>query len=331
MTVLVTGGTGFIGSAIIRELLLGDEPVRAITRRSVPQNADSLLLPVQWVGADVMDPTSLRFALRDCDTLYHVAGAIATHPSEAQLAFDVNVTGTRNLLDAALVAGVRRVVYTASIFALGVGDAAIPPVNENIDYNLEQLRSPYMRAKREAEAVIQEYRERGLDIVAVYPGFCAGPGDVYLTSSRFIVSFLKGILPGFPPSGLCQVDVRDAAHAHILAMYISKPNEKFLVTGHNITYKQMLEQLSSIIQRHLPLIPLPRASLTLAGTIAERLSHRPLIDSGMTEILQYRWWYDDSKARVDLGIEYRPLEDTFRDAITWFAQKGIISQRFANL
>jgi dihydroflavonol-4-reductase len=331
MTTLVTGGTGFIGGAVARELAGMGEPVRVLARKGEPEEPELGIPGAEWVAGDLLDPVSLRYALEGCDRVYHVAGNVSTHPRDREVVRAVNYEGAVNLFDAALAAGVRRVVYTGSIFALGVGATGAAPADESVAYNLSNLRAPYFRAKREAELAVPDFIARGLDIVTVYPGFCAGPGDRHLTSSRLIVAYLRRQLPAYLPGGLCQVDVRDAAHAHVLAMTRGAAGEKYLATGHNVTYRGIFQRLAHITGRTPPSLRLPVAPLGLTGAMLERLSPKPLLDAGVAQLLHYTWWYNDFKARRDLGIEYRPLEDTYTDAVAWFAEQGVITAKQAGV
>jgi dihydroflavonol-4-reductase len=331
MAVLVTGATGFIGSAVLREVAASGERVRALSRKGEPEDPELLVPGVDWVAGDLLDRVSIRYALEGCDRVYHIGGHIGTHPSERELVRAVNFEGAVNLFDLALEHGVRRVVYTGSIFALGVGRNGADPVDETVPYNLQRLRSPYVRAKREAELAAQDYIGRGLDIVTVYPGFCAGPGDRHMTSSRLLVAYLRRQLPGYLPGGLCQIDVRDAAHAHVLAMHYGRSGERYLVPGHNVTHRAVFKLLARLTGRTPSGLRLPLAPLGLAGGVMELVSRRPLLDRGVAQLLHHVWWYNDLHAKRDLGIDYRPLEETFADAISWFVAHGIVTPRQAGM
>ena len=331
MTTLVTGGTGFIGGAVARELAGMGEPVRVFARKGEPEDPDQQIPGVEWVAGDLLDRVSIRYAMEGCDRIYHIAGHVSTHPRDNAVVRAVNYDGTVNLFDEALAQGVWRVVVTGSIFALGVGAQNAAPADESVAYNLSHLRAAYFRAKRDADLLIPDYIARGLDIVTLYPGFCAGPGDRHLTSSRLIVAYLRGQLPAYLPGGLCQIDVRDAAHAHVLAMTRGAAGAKYLATGHNVTYRGIFQRLAHITGRTAPSLRLPIAPLGIAGLALEHLSAKPLIDVGVAQLLHHTWWYNDFKARRDLGIDYRPLEDTYADAIAWFLRQGVITAKQAGV
>ncbi len=343
MVTLVTGGTGFIGAAVLRALVANGEAnqdpgaIRALWRGDgTPPDPELARLPVSWVTGDVTDPASIDRAVTDCDAIIHVAGRIATRPQDAAICDAVNYGGTINIFEAALRHHVRRVVYTASIFALGIGDPTMPPLDEAAAYQqravLDHFRSPYVRSKRRAEATIPKFLDRGLDLVMVYPGFCVGPGDHYLTSSRMIIAYLRGQIPGYLPGGLCQVDVRDAGIAHARALSQGRTGERYLVTGHNVTFQEVFGLLAEIAGRQPPRWRLPLGPLRLAGSVLERVSARPLLDSGVAELLAHSWWYDDSKARREWGLTYRPLATSLADAAQWFADHGIVpAQRMPGL
>jgi dihydroflavonol-4-reductase len=317
MTTLVIGGAGFIGSALVRELALLGEPVRATCRRGEPRDPDLATLPVQWVAADLLDPPSLRYALEGCDSIYYCAGFTSTRRSDAKQVFEINHQGLLNFLAVARAAQVDRIVYVGSVFGLGVSAKDQPPADERVSYNLEQLHAPFFRAQREAELAVQNAIEMGLYAVCVYPGFCIGPGDQRRSSSRHLIAYLRWRLPITIPGGICHIDVRDAAHGLVLAMQHGRSGERYLIPGHNVTYYELFTQLAHAAHRRPPVMQIPVMPVRLAARVAEGASLHPLIDSPIAEILPYTWWYDDTKMRNELGLVYRPLESSLQDTLAW--------------
>jgi dihydroflavonol-4-reductase len=324
MTTLIIGSTGFIGGTITQELLLTGVPVRAMYRKFIPP--DLVDLPVEWFAADVQDPISLQYAMEGCDSIYLCTGYQSTNPDESQRVRMVNHEGTINVIEVARKMGIRRIVYTGSVVGLGVNPKAGELANEDVSFNLGRLKSIYAQSKREAELAVEQYVADGMDIVRVYPGFCVGPGDRHLKSSGLILAYLRRLLPGYLSGRICQVDVRDAAHAHILAMNQGKKGARYLIPGHNVTYENIVKTLARVTGRRAPSIRVPHTALSVTGIALERLAKRPLIDSIFAEMLRYTWWYDGSKASLELGIEYRPLENSYYDAIAWFYSQNIISR-----
>ena len=328
MATLVIGGTGFIGSAIVRELVALNVPVRATCRRGEPRAPEIAALPAEWIAADLLDPISIRYAMEGCDRVFFCAGNIDLRQRDATYIHETHVQGAKVVFQAALDAGVRRLVFTSSIFALGLGPKGGPLADESIAYNLDDLRSPYIRAKREAELLAQDYSTQGLDIITLYVGFCAGPGDRNRTSSRLLLTYINGWLPITLSGGLCQVDVRDVAHAQILAMDRGEPHGRYLITGHNVTYEQVFDELSTLTGRRRLPMTLPNAPLHPLASALEKVNHRLPLDYGTAELLRSTWWYDDSKARLELVIAYRPLVATYADTIAWFVAQGRLAPRY---
>lgn len=318
MTVLVTGVTGFIGQWILGYLLerkIGS--IRAITRadnqRHIPHTDR-----VEVINADLRDPVSLERAMEGVETVYHAAGVISFKPKHAELVRQVNYHGAKNLFDAALKARVRKVVYTASIFGIGYAETSDRIRTENDNFNADELLNiPYMRAKRDAELASQQAIEHGLPLVRLYPGLCLGPGDWHRSSTRAIDSWLHGRLPAVVGGGgICFLDVRDAALAHIAAMEDGIPGERYLVTGYNVTLKTLFEMLSKITGRGAPFIVPPWIGVPGADLV-ERLGITLPVESDQARLMARYWWYDSHNALQKLKLEFRPLEVTLKDTIEW--------------
>jgi dihydroflavonol-4-reductase len=318
MTTLLTGASGFIGSWIARTLSPAPGSLRALV---LPGSNLSALngLSFEIVEGDLLDPASLRRALEGVSQVYHAAGLISFRPRDAETVRRVNFEGAVNLFEAALRAGVTRMVYTASIFA--VGQAASPErlVHEDSEFNAGNLLDiPYIGAKRDAELAAQAYIDKGLPLIRLYPGLCLGTGDVNRSSSGAIDAWLHGQLPGITTGGgICMMDVRDAAAAHIAAMEKGVPGRRYLATGHNITLTGLFERLSRITGKPAPLLRLPPSLGIPAARLTERLGIFPALDSAQARLMARHWWYDSTRAQKELGISFRPLDDTLKEAVDW--------------
>jgi dihydroflavonol-4-reductase len=231
----------------------------------------------------------------------------------------VNLGGTTNLFEAALEVGVKRVVYTASIFALGYAESPDCPADEDTEFNADDLLDiPYLRAKREAELAAQAYIEEGLPLIRLYPGLCLGPGDHNRSSSGAIDAWLHGRLPGIiSGGGICLMDVRDAAAAHIAAMDMGILGHRYLVTGHNVTLSDLFEHLSRITGKPAPLLRFPPWLGVPAAHLTESLGIFPALDSGQARLMARYWWYDGTRTQRQLGVSFRPLEETLKEAVDW--------------
>ncbi len=321
VTTLITGASGFLGGWIAREHLNRLDPGGGATRVLVRPTSDLSMLDglgVEIVFGDLLDPESLRRALAGVDRVYHAAGWISFKQRDAEWVRRVNYDGTLNLFDAALEAGVQRVVYTASIFAFGCADDPARPAGEGSTFNAGHLLDiPYLRAKRDAELAAEQAIARGLPLIRLYPGLCLGAGDRNRSSSGAIDAWLRGRLPAIiTGGGICLMDVRDAAAAHVAAMQRGQPGQQYLATGHNVTLTELFHTLQQIVARPLPLRLPPSLGVPLA-MLAERLGLFPALDAAQARLMAHYWWYNASRARRELGVTFRPLRETLIDTVGW--------------
>ena len=318
MTALLTGATGFLGSWIARALNPSPGELRVLVR---PTSDLSVLddLPVEVVVGDLLDRGSLARALEGIERVYHVAGLISFKSSDTGSVRRVNFEGAVNLFDVALQAGVQRLVYTASIFALGCTEEPSRLADEEVDYNLADLLDiAYLRAKRDAELAAQDALAQGLPLIRLYPGLCLGPGDRKRSSSGAIDAWLRGQLPAIiTGGGICLMDVRDAALAHLAAMECGQVGRRYLATGHNVTLPGLFSHLAHITGQRPPLLHLPPLLGVPLARVAERLGLFPALDSDQARLMSRLWWYDTACARDELGITFRPLVETLQDTVAW--------------
>lgn len=318
--ILVTGATGFIGAHLVAQLAARGDRVRLLVRspdRLVRVGLAATDL-VEVARGDLVEPASVRAALTGVSRVYHVAGLVSTDRRDRELVHRVNHDATVSLFEEIRrSSSVERTVYLASIFALG-GSEGERPVDEEVDWNLADLRVPYVEAKRRAELFALRCRDDGMPLVFVYPCFCYGPGDVNRSSSRLIEMHLAGLLLASLPGGQNAMDVRDAAAGLVLGMDRGRLGERYIVGGVNATYAELGRVLAGVTGRRPPSrLRVPPALLRLAGRVAERALRDPPVDAASALLAERRWFYDDRKARRELGYDSRPLEETFRDAVEW--------------
>jgi dihydroflavonol-4-reductase len=324
MTILVTGANGFIGSHIVRSLLRRGYPVRVFVRN----NADTRNLSwlnIEIVRGDLLKASSIMDAAAGCKAVIHAAGWINTHPYNSWRVWEVNFIGTTNVLTAAHKAGVEKVIYTASIFALGVSPDG-QPANEGVTGNLNHLRFPYISARRAAEAKAAKMLDSGLPLVFVYPTYCLGPGlhDLSASPYRQILAFLRGWMPFYSSGGLNLADVRDVAEAHVLALEHGGIGQKYLIGGENVTYRDLLAGLAKAADVRRLALPVPNAAILASGWLMQWFSRKPLMDAATARLMRYRWYYDSNKAMNELGYTPRPLDDTLRDTVAWLRENHYI-------
>ncbi len=325
MKALVTGATGFVGGAVARALVNRGINVRVMARAgSDLRNIQGLT--VERVEGDLRDQASLRNALTGCRQLYHVAAHYALWAKDPSIFYDVNVTGTKNLLEAARDVGTERIVYCSTIGAIG-----LPPGGglgtEETPVSLEQMAGHYKRSKYLAEQEVVKLAKAGLPVVIVNPSAPVGTGDVKPTpTGQVIVDFMKGRMPAYIETGMNIVDVDDVAAGHLLAMEKGRIGERYILGNTNLMLHEVFEILSRLTGVRAPTIKLPRlAVLPLAYLnlwIANLTGQSPRIPLEGVKMAKYKMHYDCSKAIKELDIPQTPPEIALEKAVRWFRDHG---------
>jgi dihydroflavonol-4-reductase len=327
MKVLVTGATGFIGGAVVRALVKSGLDVRVLARAGADlQNIQNLTL--ERAEGDLRNPASLRTSLIGCRQLYHVAAHYALWAKDPSIFYDINVTGTKNLLEAARDVGVERIVYCSTIGAIG-----LPPGGglgtEETPVSLEQMAGHYKRSKYLAEQEVIKLARAGLPVVIVNPSAPVGAGDVKPTpTGQVIVDFMKGRMPAYIETGMNIVDVDDVAAGHLLAMEKGRIGERYILGNKNLMLREVFEIMSRLTGIKAPTIKLPRlAILPLAYAnqwIANFTGQPPRIPLEGVKMAKYKMHYDCSKAIGELGIPLTPPEVALEKAVRWFRDHGYV-------
>lgn len=321
MKALVTGATGFVGAAVARALVRTGAEVRVLARSDADlKNLDAL--PVERSVGDLRDPASLRKALSGCRQLYHVAAHYALWAKEPSIFYDINVTGTRNLLEAAREIGVERTVYCSTIGAIG-----LPPGGglgtEQTPVTLEQMAGHYKRSKYLAEQEVHKLAKEGLPVVIVNPSAPVGEGDVKPTpTGQVIVDFMKGRMPAYIETGMNIIDVDDVAIGHLLAMEKGRQGERYILGSQNLLLREVFEILSQLTGLKAPALKLPRAAVLplayLNHWLADFTGRPPRIPLEGVKMAKYKMHYDCSKAIRELGLPQNPPEVALEKAVRWF-------------
>lgn len=327
MRALVTGGTGFIGSSIVRELLRADYEVRVLIRSgSDTRNLDGL--EIERVIGDITDPTSLARAMRGCTRVFHAAALYSFWVTVPGLIERVNVEGTRNVLQASLEAGIERVVYTSSVAALAVPSAG-SPVDEATPVDPSAIIGEYKKSKYAAEQVALEYAAKGLPVVIVNPSFPVGPRDIKPTpTGQTIVDFLNHRLPAYVDTGMNVVDVEDVACGHVLAAERGRVGERYILGGKNMTMGELLGLLSEITGISAPRMQLPYQPLLalsyLNAAWCRMTRTTPRMTPDTIRMSHHYMYYDPSKAINELGMPQTPPEVALKKAVDWYVENGYI-------
>ncbi len=326
MKSLVTGGTGFVGGAVVRALVEAGREVRVLVQpHSDTRNLSGL--NVEQMYGDLRDRDSLCTALTGCTHLYHVAAHYTLWARDPSVFYETNVTGSRTLLEAAGEAGIERIVYTSTIGAIGLpSDGGLG--TEETPVSLSQMAGHYKRSKYLAEQEVLRLARAGLPVVIVNPTAPMGIGDVKPTpTGQIIVDFMKGRMWAYIETGMNLVDVDDVAVGHLRAMERGRVGERYILGNRNLSLREIFQRLSALTGIRTPRIKLPRqAVLPLAHVstwIADYVTHEPpRIPLEGVRMAKYRMHYDCSKAIRELDLPQTPVERTLDKAVQWFRNHG---------
>jgi dihydroflavonol-4-reductase len=331
MTVLVTGATGFLGSHVRRLLADRGEHVRVLVRAASAGRVTEVLpgSRAEVALGDLRDASSVERAMQDVDVVYHVAADYrlwARRPAEI---YDSNVTGTRNLLEAARRGKVAKLVYTSTVGTIAVPRGEALP-DENTRTSIDEMIGHYKRSKWLAEQEVMRAAGEGLPVVIVNPTTPVGPGDAKPTpTGRIIVDFLNRRMPAFVDSGLNFVGVEDTAAGHLLAAERGRNGERYILGGENLTLKQVLGMLAQASGRSAPRVRLPHIVAVGAAyadaAISGILGREPRIPLDGVRMARHSMFVSDKKARTELGFAPGPVAGALDRAVGWYAANGYVA------
>jgi dihydroflavonol-4-reductase len=326
--VLITGGAGFVGSALLRAFLAEGYAVRALVRATSP--SDNLAgLEVERVEGDICDSGSVARAMTGVRYLVHTAADYRLWTRDPEALVRTNVEGTRTMMRAALAAGVERIVYTSSVATLaprGEGD----PADETHRLAEAAAIGVYKRSKVAAERVVEAMlASDALPAVIVHPSAPIGPRDIRPTpTGRMIVEAASGRMPAFVDTGLNLVHVDDVALGHVAALERGVIGERYVLGGDNLSLAQILTEIATIAGRPPPRLKLPRAPLYPLAAATEALAwatgKEPLLTLDGLRMSKKRMYFTSAKAERELGYHARPYVDGLRDAVEWFRKAGYL-------
>ena len=327
MKTLITGATGFVGAAVLRELLKKGHKVKALVRQSsVLDNLRNL--DVEIVEGDLKDRDSLKRCLKDCKYLFHVAADYRLWVPKPDEIYQNNVKGTENLMEEAVNSEIEKVVYTSSVAVLGKpisGGIA----NEKTPVNEDQMIGHYKKSKFLAEEKVKKlYKTRRLPVVIVNPAAPVGPRDIKPTpTGKMVLDAAMKKIPAYLDTGLNIVHVNDVAKGHMQAFHKGKLGERYILGGENLTLKEMLEIISTLCGNTPPKIKLPRKPLYPIGYIFEVFARLfnikyPILTVDMIRMAEKKMFYSSEKAKKELDYKHKSAKSALRDAIKWFIDNG---------
>jgi dihydroflavonol-4-reductase len=332
--VLVTGATGFIGSAVTRQLVAGGQEVVTLVEPNVDA-ANLEGLDVKQVVGDLRRADDVRQVVSGCRAVFHVAALYRFWARDPSAFYAINVEGTRNVLGAASEAGVERLVYTSTVGTLGLEHVTdgTTAADERSFPDVRHLYGSYKRSKYVAEHEVLRAIAEGLPASIVLPTFPLGPGDRAPTpTGQLILDFLNGRIPGFVDTILNVAHVDDVAAGQLLALERGHNGRSYILGGENLTLEQLLGELAAITGLPRPRIKVPRAlSLAVAAvseTIEGRILHRhPSVPLEAARMSTSQMAFDVTRARTELGYAPRPATEALEASARWFVDSGMVSER----
>jgi dihydroflavonol-4-reductase len=325
MDTLVTGGTGFIGANVARELVAAGATVRVLARPGGDRRALAGV-KVEIVEGDLLDRASVRRALGGVRSVYHVAADYRLWTPDPAMLYRTNVDGTRVVLEAAAEAGVTRVVHTSSVGAVGIPEDGRPGT-EDTPVTLADMVGHYKRSKFLAEQVALEFARRGLPVVVVNPSAPIGPWDVKPTpTGQMIVDFMRGRMLASVDTGLNIVHVRDVARGHLLAAERGTPGERYILGHRDLSLVDIFGILAEITGRRAPRFRVPYAVAWLGAacceTVARVTGRPPAVPLTAVRMARKRMYFSPARAVRELGLPQTDVRTALADAVAWFEVHG---------
>lgn len=326
MQICVTGGTGFVGSHIVRVLLDDGHSVRVLHRQSSKLDALKGLAYESAIG-DVTDYDSMLAAFEGCDWIFHVAAVADYWRADPDWMFEVNVEGTRKVLEAAKAVDVKRVVFTSSAAAVGMSlDGS--PSDENVPFNLSPKNFPYGYSKVLAESVVQEAIESGQDVVILNPAVVIGAGDLNMISGSYIaqVTQWQWLVPK-TSGGIGVIDVHDVAMSHLEAAKKGRTGERYLLNKTNFSNNEWFSLIAEVVGAAPAVFPTPNFILPIAANIISSLQKWGLetpVDATQTRLGGRMIYWDASKAGRELYQPQMDMRQSVEETYSWYLENDYI-------
>jgi len=325
---LVTGATGFVGSAVVRQLLDRGAAVRVLARAGSDRRNISGL-PVEVIDGDLLKPETLSPAVKGCEGVFHVAADYRLWTRVPAAMFRANVDGSRGLVEAASEAGVRRIVYTSSVAVLGIVPGGVADEETPVSYT--DMIGPYKQSKFRAEEAVRELiTKSGAPVVIVNPSTPVGPRDIKPTpTGRMFVEAAMGKMPAYVDTGLNIAHVDDVAAGHLLAYDRGQVGERYILGGENHSLADILAMVAGCVGRKPPRIKIPHNAILPIAVVAEFWTRmtggdEPFVTIDGVRMAKKKMFFSAAKAVSALGYTPRPATDAVDDAIRWFRDNGYL-------
>lgn len=325
MKVFVTGANGFVGLNVVSALVSSGHDVVAIVRPG------SNIAHLQPLGAEIVrgglgDVRVLADAMRGADAVIHTAGNTSCNPKDMPQLLEVNVDGTRNVVEAALANGIRRLVYTSTTSTIGAYDDASRTADETVPLGGYRARSPYAVTKRRAEDIVLAARSRGLEPIILNPAEVMGAYDYNLQWGRILLAAHYDQMPFNPPGGASFCSAADVGRAHASALTNGTSGERYLLAGPNLRFSKFFDVVSDVLGKKFAIPGGSYRWLYAKSLLQEKLSPlvpgKPPVEAYRLRVLGSTYFYDSSKAEQALGYRSAPIETMVRDCADWYRSNG---------
>jgi len=323
VNVLVTGGTGFLGSALVPLLARAGHRLKLIARGEA---AGARAAGAEIVQADLQDRDAVRAALADIEVVYHLAGRVSFEASDPAALYRLHVQCTRTLLEDAHASGVKRFVLASSSGTIAISRQEKIHTEEDDPPIPVVARWPYYLSKIfQEKTALRAHRDTGLPVVVLNPSLLLGPGDARLSSTDVVFKFLERRIPAMPTGGLSFVDVRDAASAFAAALTQGRPGERYLLGSANMTFAELFGRLSRISGVAPPSVRLPSQVNVAGARLLEKFhawrGSEPPLSTSEVEMGEHWFYVDSAKAERELGFTARDPQETLYETVAWLDQR----------
>jgi dihydroflavonol-4-reductase len=332
--VVITGATGFIGSAVTRAVQAKGAHVVALVEPGADARNLAGLTEVERVIVDIRDAAAVRNAFAGARYAFHLAAIYRFWARDRRIFHEVNVGGTRNVLDAVLAAGCERLVYTSTVGVLGLDQTRHgEPADETSRADLAHLFGDYKRTKFAAEHEVLRAAAEGLDVSLALPTFPLGPGDTAPTpTGKVVQDFLNGRMPAVVDTALNVCHVDDLALGHVAALEHGQPGRSYILGGENMSMREILQALADCSGLPMPRLSVPHQLVLAAGLVSSLIEGRllgrePHVPLEAARMSTTRMIFNDDRARAEIGHKSRPARLAIEDSARWFAENGYISAR----
>lgn len=326
---LVTGATGLVGGNLVRTLIEYGRNVRVIIRKESNTSCLDEIQGIDIIEGDITNISTLQHACKGVEYVYHCAALISMLPRMAEMMWNVNVEGTRNVIQAAITNSVRRLIHCSTVDAFGLPETNIPS-NESNAWNWDRLglENPYARTKFEAQQSVLDYAKEELDAVIVNPTYMFGEYDLRPSSGQMILEIASGKGLFYPSGGNNFVDVEDVTKAMVVAAQKGRCGECYILGNENLTYREIFTKIATILNINPPQIPLPYPVARVSGwggDLASMLTGKELkIVTNTVKLGYIDHYYDSQKAVNELEMPQTPIDYAIERAVQWFQNEGMI-------